>query len=35
MTEYYYLTGTSLLAEYFVVEYPYWLNIVYWNIPTD
>jgi hypothetical protein len=28
-------TGMSLLAEYFVLEYPYWLNIIYWNIPTD
>jgi hypothetical protein len=27
--------GMSLLAEYFVLEYPCWLNILYWNIPTD
>jgi hypothetical protein len=28
-------TGISLLAEYVVLEYPYWLNMLYWNIPTD
>jgi hypothetical protein len=25
----------SLLPEYFVLEHPYCLNILYWNIPTD
>jgi hypothetical protein len=24
--------GTSLLAEYFVLEHPYWLNILYLEI---
>jgi hypothetical protein len=28
-------TGTSLLTEYFVLEYSCGLNILYWNIPTD
>jgi hypothetical protein len=28
-------TGVSLLAGYFVLEEPYWLSFVYWNIPTD
>jgi hypothetical protein len=28
-------TGISLLAEYFVLEYPYWLNILYWNMLAD
>ena len=27
--------GTSLLTECVVLEYPYWLNVLCWNIPTD
>jgi hypothetical protein len=27
-------TGISLLARYFVLEYPYWVDVVYWNILT-
>jgi 4-hydroxybenzoate polyprenyltransferase len=27
-------TGISSLAEYFVLEYPRWRNILYWNILT-
>ena len=28
-------TGMPLLAQYFVLEYPYWLNILYSNILTE
>jgi hypothetical protein len=27
-------TELSLLAEYFLLDYPYWLNSLFWNIPT-
>jgi hypothetical protein len=26
-------TGICLLMKCFVLEYLYWLNILYWNIP--
>jgi hypothetical protein len=28
-------TGISLLTEYFILEYPWWLNVLNWNILTD
>jgi hypothetical protein len=28
-------TGISLLTEYYILKYPYWLNIMYWKILTD
>jgi hypothetical protein len=28
-------TGMSLLTGYFVLECPYWLDILYWNVLTD
>jgi hypothetical protein len=28
-------TEIFLLTEHFVLEYPYWLVILYWNFPTD
>ena len=28
-------TGISLRTEYFVLEYPYGLNVLYWNVLTD
>jgi hypothetical protein len=31
LTEYW-CTGTSFLAEHFVLEHPYRLNILYWNV---
>jgi hypothetical protein len=28
-------TGISLRNEYFVLAYPYELNILYWTVPAD
>jgi hypothetical protein len=30
-----YWHGISMMTKYFVMEYLYWLNILYWNIHTE